>query len=80
MAAGYCGHRDAGAGAVAGGSVAGGGRVAVLTGAAAEAGGGVVVAGAGGVADPHAAHRQASSRQLPAAIRGFAPILRDAAD
>ena len=59
-------------------AVAGGGRVAVLTGAAAEVAGGVVVAGgvegAGGVADPHAAHRQVNSRQLTA-IRDFAPIL-----
>jgi len=69
--------------AVAGGSVAGGGTVAVLAGAAADVAGGVVMAGgvegAGGVAVPHAAHRQVASRQLAAilaAIRDFAPILR----
>jgi hypothetical protein len=64
---------------VAGGSVAGGAAVAVLTGAAADVADGVVVASrvedAGGVAAPHAAHRQVARRQLPA-IRGFAPILR----
>ncbi len=75
----FAGQRDVGAGAVVAGSVAGGGTVAVLTGAAAEVADGVVVAGgvegAGGVAGPHAAHRQVNSRQLPA-VRDFAPILR----
>lgn len=59
-------------------AVAGGGRVAVLAGAAAEVGGDVAVAGAAdiaaGIADPHDAHRQVSSRQ-PTKMRGFAPIL-----
>jgi hypothetical protein len=59
----------------------GGGRAAALAGASAEAVGSVVAVTAGvaagldAVADPHAVHRQVSTRQLTA-VRGFAPILR----